>query len=87
VIFSRTQPGYREGGPKVKQFTKPGGVDQANKDFDALQPTDVKDLGNGLRTGTLPGGGTVSVRPQSSQGSPTIQVNRPGGKPVKIRYD
>jgi len=38
--------------------------------------------------GTLPDGRPVNVRPSSSNGSPTIEIQRPGGKRAddKIRY-
>jgi RHS repeat-associated protein len=35
----------------------------------------------------LPGGGTASVRPHSSENTPTVQVTRPGQKTVKVRFD
>jgi RHS repeat-associated protein len=35
----------------------------------------------------LPDGGTAASRPTSSGGEPTIQVNRPGVRPTKIRFD
>jgi len=35
----------------------------------------------------LPGGGTASSRPTSSGGDPTVQVNRPGHRPTKVRFD
>lgn len=34
----------------------------------------------------LPGGGTASTRPGSSTGPGTIQIDRPGRPPIKIRY-
>jgi hypothetical protein len=34
----------------------------------------------------LPGGGTASTRPGSSTGPGTIQIDRPGQPPIKIRY-
>ncbi|MGI2906142.1 hypothetical protein [Tolypothrix sp. VBCCA 56010] len=77
-------------------WDKPGqpGLDEANKDFDSLNPSGVKDIdtsyGRG-RQGTLPNDTSVSVRPGSSSSSnnrPTIQINPPRGqgKPQKIRY-
>jgi hypothetical protein len=70
------------------QYTKTGGVAAANRDFDALasgQP--VKTYSGDIRSCTLADGTTVSVRPSSSTGAPTIQVNPPSGNPVKIRYE
>lgn len=77
-------------------WEKPGqpGFDEANKDFDKLNPGNVKpmdtDFGPG-RQGILNNGSTISVRPSSSgpNGRPTIQINPPkdsGSKPQKIRY-
>lgn len=72
---------------KTKQLSKKGGVDQANKDFDELvDGLTVTDHGAGIRSATLPDGSTVSVRPGSSQGDPTIQINPPTGKAIKVRY-
>lgn len=75
---------------KTTQHIKPGGVDAANADFDALAPTNVRDIttryGPG-RTGTLPDGRTVTVRPGSSDGRPTLEIRRPNGRGDEIRYD
>ncbi len=72
---------------KTRQFDKSGGLDQANKDFDSLVGGGaVKNHGGGVRSGTLPDGSTISVRPGSTQGSPTIQINPPSEKPIKVRY-
>ncbi|HEX8337819.1 MAG TPA: hypothetical protein VF621_13875 [Pyrinomonadaceae bacterium] len=71
-----------------RQFTKQGGLNQANKDFDALVEGQVKQYGQGVRVGKLPDGkGTVIVRPNSSAGKPTVEIQPPAGKTVKIRYD
>ena len=87
---------------QTKQYEKtsaPGesGWEKANDDFDRL----VKDLGGDgpktdaddpdVRKSTLPDGTTIGVRPRSSEGSPTIQINRPRTgrkKPPheKVRY-
>jgi len=48
------------------------------------KPTDTK-WGPGQYV-DLPGGGTASTRPGSSTGPGTIQINRPGKIPIKIRY-
>lgn len=72
---------------KVQQFHRPGGFDAANKAFDdAMGTIPIKDHGDGIRSGMLGDGTTISVRPKSSEGSATIQINPPSGKPIKIRF-
>lgn len=74
---------------RSKLFDRPGGFDQANDDFDSLQPTDVRPIetehGPG-RMGALPNGRKVVVRPGSSDGArPTLEVQT-GKRKTKIRY-
>ncbi|HZF35837.1 MAG TPA: RHS repeat-associated core domain-containing protein [Candidatus Angelobacter sp.] len=71
-----------------EQYNKGGGAGQANSDFDKIAGNNnpVKDHGNGIRSTELQDGTTVSVRPSSSEGSPTVQINRPGEPPIKVRY-
>jgi RHS repeat-associated protein len=72
-----------------EQFTKGGGFAQANADFDNITSEfwrPVRDQGNGIRSSSLPNGGSVSVRPTSSDGTPTVQINIPGRMAIKIRY-
>ena len=72
---------------KTKQYTKPGGLTGANNSFDdAVGNAPIKNHGGGIRSSTLPDGSTISIRPGSTQGSPTIQINPPAGKPIKIRF-
>ncbi len=68
------------------QYRKEGGFEQANRDFEALSPQDVKDRGKGIRTGVLESGDKVVVRPQSSEGSPTLEIQRQNDKAIKVRY-
>lgn len=90
-ILEGAEPGKES--DKTEQYTKPGGFDAANEDFDAMQPTDVQDKGDGIRVGDLPGGKTVVVRPTSSnsQGDgnfPTLEIRDKNKqeKTIKIRY-
>lgn len=66
-----------------------GGMARATQEFEALNPAGIVERGNGLRTGTLPDGRTVGVRPFSKTGPPTIQIDPlpgSGAKTIKIRY-
>lgn len=74
---------------KVKQFHKSGGTQQAEADFNQLtQGVKVQTRGQ-VKIAELENGVKVNVRPNSSQGSPTLEIQMPkgGGKDVKIRYD
>jgi hypothetical protein len=75
---------------KTKHGQKNGGTAQANKDFDALGPKDVKDINTQYgpgRTGVLDDGSKVTVRPGSSDGRPTLEIRNPNGRGSEIRYD
>lgn len=67
------------------QWEKAGGMPEADADFDNLQPTDVRDRPGGGRIGQLPEGKTVIVRPDSSDGRPTLEIQS-GKKYDKVRY-
>lgn len=83
-ILEGTTPGPKTKG-RTTQVEKPGGFDQANKDFDALGLSDVRPIDGGGRVGKLPDGRTVIVRPQSTHGAPTLEVQA-GKNKIKIRY-
>lgn len=70
---------------KVEQREKSGGYDKAKEDFDALNPSGVKTYPNGTIAGKLPDGRQINVRPESSQGDPTVEVIE-GKNRIKIRY-
>jgi len=73
---------------RTRQFDRHGGVSQANADFDALGPRDVRSIPNGGRVGTLPDGRTVVVRPSSGRGGsgpPTLEVQW-GRNRIKFRF-
>jgi RHS repeat-associated protein len=74
---------------KSNQFGRPGSWQEALDEFWSLRPYNVKvintEYGNGF-AGQLPGGGTVSVRPGSSGGAPTLQINEPNTPLDKFRY-
>ncbi|HZH15385.1 MAG TPA: RHS repeat-associated core domain-containing protein [Archangium sp.] len=83
-ILADATPG-RETKGRTIQWEIPGGAENANADFDALRPTGVKDIPNGGRIGYLNDGRTVIVRPDSSDGRPTLEI-QDGKKRIKIRY-
>ncbi|XRM16253.1 hypothetical protein PGT30_000375 [Yersinia intermedia] len=60
-------------------------VAQDNKEFDALSPTEIKDIPGG-RVGKLPDGRTVIVRERSTDGRPTLEIQS-GKNRIKFRYD
>jgi len=70
---------------RADQYIHGGGRGQRDKDFDSLGATDVKDRGNGTRTGTLPDGRPVNVHDSKTDGVPTIQIGN-GSREIKIRY-
>lgn len=80
--------GERNRGPAIKYWLD-GGEKQAFKDFDSLQPRNVKTIktqyGEG-RSGVLPDGRKVTVRPGSSGGPPTLEFPKKDGLVIKIRY-
>ncbi|HHM9561063.1 TPA: RHS repeat domain-containing protein, partial [Pseudomonas aeruginosa] len=76
-------PGEKTRGPS-QVWEKPGDSNTADDDFDNLSPTDVQEIPVG-RKGTLPDGRTVVVRPVSSDGRPTIEI-QDGRNRIKIRY-
>jgi hypothetical protein len=79
-----TKPGKKTRGP-TDQREKEGNVDTANGDFDNLDLSDVRDIPGIGRVGTLPDGRTVIIRPDSSDGRPTIEI-QDGRSRIKVRY-
>ena len=75
----------RETKGRTTQWEKGGGMDQANEDFDAQNPTDVRALPDGGRRGTLPDGRQINVRPDSTDGRPTLEIQN-GKNRDKVRY-
>lgn len=75
---------------RTTNFDKPGGMGQANNDYDKLVPdggepiTDSK--GGEGRAGEMEDGRRVNVRPNSSDGRPTLEI-QDRKKKIKIRYN
>ena len=70
---------------RSKLFERSGGSTTANKEFDALSPTEIKDIAGG-RVGKLQDGRTVIVRDSSTDGRPTLEIQS-GKNRIKFRYD
>ena len=75
----------RSAGKVTTHYSRRGGFRQANKDFDALGLSNIRNYGNGTRVG-YKNGKTFIVRSRSSEGRPTIEVQY-GKTTTKIRYD
>ncbi|TQV76454.1 hypothetical protein FLL45_00365 [Aliikangiella marina] len=78
---------------RTKNYDKPGGIDQANEDFEeAVDPDSVAPItdgkgGEGRRGLVNDGSGRkINVRPNSSDGRPTVEI-QDGKNKTKIRYD
>lgn len=87
-ILSNAKPGRETTTKKFKQYEKEGGFEQATKDFEKLNPQNIKVIPNkGLR-GILPDGTAINVRNTSYSGSPTLEIYNPANKTtLKIRYN
>ncbi|HAF2130399.1 TPA: hypothetical protein G9F27_004688 [Salmonella enterica] len=70
---------------RSKLFERTGGSNAANKEFDALSPSEIKDIPGG-RVGKLPDGRTVIVRERSTDGRPTLEIQS-GKNRIKFRYN
>ena len=82
-ILADAKPGERTMG-RTKQFEKPGGYQEALKDFESLKPSDIKEISTGKR-GTLPDGRPINVRFDSSDRRPTLEIQNRRSQ-IKIRY-
>lgn len=73
----------------ARNFESSGGFNQTLKDFDSLNPVDVKEIQTqyGLgRVGRLSDGTTVVARPGSVTGGATLEIRISNSKVFKIRY-
>ena len=73
----------------ARNFEKTGGYEKTLEDFNALQPSNVKDIqtqyGPG-KVGYLEDGTTVVARPGSKTGGATLEIKISNKKIYKIRY-
>ena len=71
-LINESQPGRTTKGKSI-QYEKSGGFGQAKEDFNSLNPSNVRQSGNTI-IGELSDGRTANVRPNSSQGSATLDI-------------
>ena len=73
----------------ARNFESTGDFEQTIRDFDALNPIDVKEIqtkyGSG-KVGELSDGTTVVARPGSTTGGATLEIRVSNRKVYKIRY-
>lgn len=73
----------------ARNFEASGGYEQTLKDFETLNPTNVKDIqtkyGSG-KVGTLSDGTKVVARQGSTTGGATLEIKVSNSKGYKIRY-
>ena len=89
-LYSSTNlPETTNGKGVARNFESTGGFEQTIKDFDDLNPTDVKEIqtqyGPG-KVGKLSDGTTVVARPGSTTGGATLEIRVSNRKVYKIRY-
>ena len=89
-LLEDATPGRKTKG-KSQQWEKPGDINKAMDEFNKFNPDNVRDINTQYgpgKSGTLPDGSSINVRPGSSfdPNSPTIEIIRPNGIRIKIRY-
>ena len=73
----------------ARNFESTGGFDQTIRDFESLNPIDVREIQTqyGLgKVGKLSDGTTVVARPGSTTGGATLEIRISNSKVYKIRY-
>jgi hypothetical protein len=71
---------------KTRQFKKKGTYEDAQKDFESLQPKNVRKVKEAL-VGDLDDGRIVNIRSKSSANAPTLEIYNPEkDRSIKIRY-
>jgi len=70
---------------RSKIFERTGSIDAAYKYFNALSPTNIRNIDRG-KVGELYDGRTIIVRRKISDGRTTLEI-QDGNKYIKFRYD
>ncbi|PIT27971.1 hypothetical protein BGI40_08815 [Snodgrassella communis] len=89
-IIKDSTMGPKTKGSSTQYIRNKQGWEQAQKDFESLNPSNVQNVGRDGKIvirGKLKDGRTVSIRPHSSGDRPTMEIRPTKGKRVKkIRY-
>lgn len=86
-ILSNAKPGRETTTKKLKQYEKEGGLEQAIKDFEKLNPSKIRNIPKG-KLGELLSGIRINVRTDSSDKRPTLEIhNSITDQRIKIRYN
>ncbi|MGE4069846.1 MAG: SpvB/TcaC N-terminal domain-containing protein [Lysobacterales bacterium] len=80
--------GKKESKSSTIKISRPGGEEARDREYGDLGLNDVEDKAEGIKVGETDSGRRVVSRPSTDDKRPTIEVQRPDGRPsVKIRYD
>ena len=74
---------------KTTQYAQRSHYEQISNDFDTLNLMNVKGINakfDEAKTGTLSDGKTITARPGSSNGRPTLKIKGSNGRGIEIRY-
>ena len=87
ILYDATEDTRKIG--TARNFVKSGGLVKAYTDFYTLELSNIKDIqtqyGPG-KIGYLDNGISVSIRPGSKTGGPTVEIRISGRNIIKIRY-
>lgn len=86
-ILQDAQPGRTTKGSS-SLYVKQGGIEMAQSDFEALQPSNIYSPKEGITVGILSDGRRAILRTASTDGRPTLEIQSAiNTSKIKIRYD
>lgn len=86
VLGNKQKERKTNGSTDIYNDPNKGGLPAANSDFDKLNEGSTIKYPNGTKVGQLPDGSKINVRENSSDGRPTLEIQRKTGRNIKIRY-
>jgi hypothetical protein len=84
VLKGKTKDRKTSGNTNIYEGS--GGQSAAEKDFNKLNKGKTTTYSNGTKVGQLPDGTKINVRPKSSDGRVTLEIQGKGKYSIKIRY-